>query len=163
MKSRYGFLGIAILLILVLSSCVSAAGLLNSKFETLPKLDSTLLYEYGAVYSGATGRCAGTFSDRWYGTELDAETVSQLYSDGFLKDGWTIWPEDVVEIWSMEGKDGLYRVDLDIFVDPANISKQQYSYELPDLVFSELSHYRTAYLLSMTYRSLSMARRCFGK
>jgi hypothetical protein len=163
MKSYHKYLWTAVLLVFGLTSCVSAEERLNTKFDTLPEIDSTLVYEYSAEYSGATGGCTGTFLDRWYGTKLDAETVSELYSDSFLKDGWVIWPEDVVEIWSMESKDGLYRVDLDVFADPTHVSKQQYSYRLPDSDFRELSHYRTVYVLSMTYRSLSVARRCFGK
>ncbi len=163
MKSRYRSLWITMLLVFVLTSCVSAEERLNSKFDTLPEVDSTLVYEYGAEYSGATGRCTGVFLDRWYGTELDAETVLKLYSDGFLKDGWAIWPEDVVEIWSMESNDGLYRTGLDVFAESTSVSQEQADYRLPDSVFREFSHYRTVYLLSMTYRSSSVAKRCFGK
>lgn len=163
MKSRFGSLWIAMLVVFVLPSCVSAEEGLKSKFDTLPEIDSILVYEYSAEYSGATGRCTGVFLDRWYGTELNAETVSKLYSDSFLKDGWVIWPEDVVEIWSMESNDGLYRTGLDVFAEPISVSQEQADYRLPDSVFRELSRYRTVYLVSMTYRSLAVARRCFGK
>ena len=163
MKSRYRYLLITIVLVFVLTSCVSAEERLNKKFDTLPEVESTLIYEYSDVFSGASGRCHGTFLDRWYGTELDAETVSKLYTDSFSEKGWTIWPEEVVEIWSLESNDGLYRVGLDVFTDLADISQQQDGYKLSESVFRELSHYRTVYLLGMTYRSSSVAKRCFGK
>ena len=163
MMSRFISLWITIILVFVLASCVSAEERLNSKFDTLPQIESTLMYDYSADYSGATGRCQGTFLDRWYGTGLDAETVSKIYSDGFSGKGWTIWPEEVVEIWSLEGDDGLYRARPSVFADPTSVSQEQGSYRLPDAVFRELSHYRTVYLISMTYRSSSAAKRCFGK
>jgi len=156
-------LWVTILLAFLLTSCVSAEERLNNKFDTLPEVESTLIYEYSDVFSGATGECHGTFLDRWFGTELDAETVSKLYSVAFSEKGWTIWPEEVVEIWSIEGDNGLYRAGLDVFADPTNISQQQADYRLSESVFRELSHYRTAYLLSMTYSSSSVVKRCFGK
>ena len=163
MKPRYSSIWIAIFLVFVLTSCVSAEERLNNKFDTLPEVESTLIYEYSDVFSGATGECHGTFLDRWFGTELDAETVSKLYSDAFSGKGWTIWPEEVVEIWSIEGDYGLYRAGLDVFADPTNISQQQADYRLSESVFRELSYYRTVYLLSMNYSFSSVVKRCFGK
>ena len=163
MKTRYVSLSIFIVFLFLLTSCVSAEVRLNKKFETLPEVESILLYESSSIYSGATGRCKGTFMDRWYGTEQDAETISKLYSDAFSEKGWTIWPEDVVEIWSVESDNGLYRAGLDVFAEPTSVSQEQASYRLPDSVFREFSHYRTVYLISMTYRSSSVAKRCFGK
>lgn len=163
MKPRYNSLWSAIVLVFMLTSCVSVEERLNSQFDALPKVDSTLIYEYSSVFSGATGRCKGTFLDRWYGTTLDAETVSKLYTDSFSKKGWNIWPEEVVDIWSLESNDGLYRVHLDVFADPASISQEQGSYRLSDLVSHELSRYQTVYLLGMTYMSSSEAKKCFDK
>jgi hypothetical protein len=163
MKLRYSSMWIAIFLIFVLTSCVSAEERLNNKFDTLPEVESTLIHEYSDVFSGASGRCHGTFLDRWFGTELDAETVSKLYSDSFSEKGWIIWPEEVVEIWSIEGDNGLYRAGLDVFADPTNISRQQADYRLSESVLHELSRYRTVYLLSITYSSLSVVKKCFGK
>jgi len=163
MRTRYVPLWIFMVLLFVLTSCVSAEERLNEKFETLPEVESILIYEYSSEYSGATGRCKGTLMDRWYGSEQDSETISKLYSDAFSEKGWIIWPEDVVEIWSIEGDNGLYRVGLDVFAEPASVSQEQASYRLPDSVFRELSQYRTVYLLSMTYRSSAVAKKCFGK
>jgi hypothetical protein len=163
MKPRYSSIWIAILLVFVLTSCVSAKERLNNKFDTLPEVESTLIYEYTDVFSGATGRCTGKFVDRWYGTDLDAQTVSKLYSDAFSEKGWIIWPEEVVEIWSIEGDNGLYRAGVSVYADPNSISQEQADYRLPDSIFRELSHYRTVYLLSMTYSPSSVVKRCFGK
>jgi len=163
MMSRFSSLWITIVIVLVLTSCVSAEERLNNKFDTLPEVESTLIYEYTDVFSGATGQCHGTFLVRWFGTDLDAETVSKLYSDGFSEKGWIIRPEEVVEIWSIEGDHGLYRTRPSVFVDPTGISQEQGSYRLPDSVFRELPRYRTVYLISMTYSSSSVAKRCFGK
>jgi len=163
MKLRRDHFGLAIVTALVLTSCVSAEERLNAKFDTLPQVASTLLYEYGAVSSGATGECIGTSLHRWYGTTLDAKTVAKIYSDGFAENGWSIRPEEVVEIWSTEGEDGLYRVGLDVFADPAVISQEQGSYKLPDSVLYDAVRYQTVYLLSMVYMSPSAADKCFGQ
>lgn len=163
MKSRFSFLWIIIVSIWVLTSCVSTEERLNNKMDALPEVESTLIYDYTDLGSGATGQCPSTLLVRWFGTELDAETVSKLYSDAFSEQGWIIWPEDVVEIWSIEGDNGLYRGGLSVYVDPTGISQEQGSYRLPDSVFRELSRYRTVYLLSMTYMSSSEAKKCYGK
>ena len=151
------------MLVFMLTSCVSAEERLNSQFDALPEVDSILIYESSSVFSGATGRCKGTFLDRWYGTTLDAETVSKLYTESFSEKDWIIWPEEVVEIWSLESNDGLYRAHLDVFADPTSISQEQGSYRLPNSVSDELARYQTVYLLSMTYMSSSEAKKCFGK
>jgi len=165
MKLRRGhfWLAIATATALVATSCVSAEGRLNAKFDTLPQVDATLLYEHGDVSSGATGNCTVIFLDRWYGTTLDAKTVAKIYSDGFAENGWSIRPEEVVEIWSTEGDDGLYRVRLDVFADPTVISQQQVSYKLPDSVLYDAVRYQTVYLLSMVYMSPYAADKCFGQ
>ena len=163
MKSRYSSLWIAIFLVFVLASCVSVEERLNNKFDTLPEVESTLIYEYTDVFSGATGQCHGTFLVRWFGTDLDAETVLKLYSDAFSEQGWIIRPEDVVEIWSIEGDKGLYRAGSSAFADPTVISQEQGSYRLPDSVFRELPRYRTVYLITITYSSSSVVKRCFGR
>ena len=163
MKPRYSSIWIVIFLVFVLTSCVSTEERLNNKFDTLPDVESTLIYEYTDVFSGATGQCHGTFMVRWFGTDLETQTVSKLYSDAFSEKGWVIWPEEVVEIWSIEGDNGLYRAGVSVYEDPTSISQEQGSYILPDSVFRELSRYRTVYLLSITYSSSSVVKRCFGK
>ena len=163
MKWHHNYFRLAIVIAIVLTSCISTEGRLNAKFDTLPQVNSTLLYEYGDVSSGATGKCVGIFLDRWYGTTLDAETVEKMYSDGFTKNGWIIRPEEVVEIWSTEGEDGLYRAHLDIFADSAVISQEQGDYKLPDSVLTDAVDYQTVYLLSMVYMSPSAAEKCFGQ
>lgn len=163
MKSRSSFLCGAVALVLVLTSCVSAEERLYSQFDALLRVDSSLIYESSSEFSGATGRCKGTFLDRWYGTTLDAETVSKLFTDDFSRKGWIIWPEEVVEIWSLESNDGLYRAHLDIFADPISVSQEQSNYRLSDSVFHELAQYPTVFLLGMTYMSSSEAKKCFGK
>jgi hypothetical protein len=80
-----------------------------------------------------------------------------------LAKGWSIWPEEVVEIWSKEGENGLYRVHIDVFADPAKISQQQGSYRFPDSEYAELSLQKTVYLLSITYMSSSEATECFDR
>jgi hypothetical protein len=163
MESHSSFLWSAAVLLLMLTSCVSVEERLNRQFDALPRIDSSLIYESSSEFSGATGRCKGTFLDRWYGTALDAETVSKLYADSFSEKGWVIWPEEVVEIWSLESNDGLYRAHLDVFADPTGISQEQSSYRLSDSVFHELTQYQTVFLLGMTYMSSSEAKKCYGK
>jgi hypothetical protein len=161
MKLHLGSFWIAIVMALGLISCVSAEDRLKAKFDTLPQVDATLLYEYRDVSSGATGECIGTFLDRWYGTTLDAETVEKIYSNSFVKTGWSIRPEEVVEIWSTEGEDGLYRASLDIFADPAVISQEQGGYKLPDSILHDAVSYQTVYLLGMVYMFPNVAQKCF--
>lgn len=163
MKSRSSLLWSAVVLVLVLTSCVSAEERLNSQFDALPRVASSLIYESSSEFSGATGQCKGTVLDRWYGTTLDAETVSILYTDSFSKKGWIIWPEEVVEIWSLASNDGLYRAHLDVFADPTSISQEQGSYRLSDTAFHEFAQYQTVFLLGITYMSSSEAKKCFGK
>lgn len=162
MRSGYNHFWLAIATALALTSCISPEKRLSAKFDTLPPVASTLLYEYSAVSSGASGECKGTFLHRWYGTALDAETVAKIYSDGFVDNGWSIRPEEVVEIWSTESEDGLYRAGLDAFADPTSISQEQGSYKLPDSVLLDAVHYQTVYLLHMVYMSPSAADKCFG-
>lgn len=157
------WLALATVTALVATSCASAEDLLKAKFGTLPQVDATLLYEYGDVSSGATGKCIGIFFDRWYGTTLDAKTVAKIYSDGFAESGWSIRPDEVVEIWSIESEDGLYRAGLDTFSDPTAISQEQGGYKLPDAVLYDAVRYQTVYLLSMVYMSRYAADKCFGQ
>ena len=146
----------------VLSACTSPEDRLKSQFDTLPQVDSTLLYEYSAAYSSATGDCGGTFQDRWYGTSMSTEDVEKLYSDYLSRNGWIIWPEEVVEIWSRESDDGLYRIGVDVFPNSVEISQEQGDYQLPASVLVEASQYQTIYSLNMTYKTLYAAKKCFG-
>lgn len=162
MKMRYHFICLIMCIGLGLAGCSSPDERIDAQFDTLPQVDSTLLYDYSAAYSSATGDCGGTFQDRWYGTSVSAEDVRNLYLDYLSRNGWSIWPEEVVEIWSQEGKDGLYRMGINIFSDPTSISQQQADYKLPSSVLIDATHYQTVYLLSMTYRSSYAAKKCFG-
>jgi hypothetical protein len=163
MKMRYGLFCLVLAITLTLTSCVSAKNKLNAKFDTLPQIGSTLLYDYSAVFSGATAECRGTLLHRWYGAAIDAEAVTKLYSDSLAKNGWSIWPEEVIKIWSIEGQDGLFRVGVDTFTAADNISKEQGSYQLPDSVLLEATNYQTIYLINMVYMSPSEAKSCFGR
>ena len=162
MKIRYNFVCLIMFMLLGLAACTSPDEHIDAQFKTLPQVDSTLLYEYGAAYSSATGDCGGRFQDRWYGTSMSAADVRKVFLDYISHNGWSIWPEEVVEIWSQEGKDGLYRMGMDVFSDPASISQQQADYKLPSSVLIDTTHYQTIYLLSMTYRSSYAAKKCFG-
>ena len=162
-KSHFSFFCLAILIAWLLPACTSSEERITAQFDTLPQIDSTILYEYSAAYSSATGDCGGTFQDRWYGTSMSAEDVEKLFSDYLSLNGWSIWPEEVIEIWSREDDDGLYRMSVDIFAEAAEISQEQASYKLPKSVLVEASQYQTIYLLSMTYKTLYAAKKCFGR
>lgn len=146
----------------LLSACVSPEERIKAQFDTLPQPDSTLLYEYSASSSSATGDCAGVFMHRWYGTAMSTEDVAKFYADYLANHGWGIRPEEVVEIWSREDKDGLYRIGVDVFVDPKAISQEQGDYQLPATVLLETSQHATVYLLSMTYMVPYATKKCFG-
>jgi len=163
MKLYLGSFWLLAFVVIGLTSCASSEERLNSMFEALPQIDSTLLFEYSDTYSSATGECVGVFLDRWYGTSTTSEDVTALYFASLPKDGWNIWPEDVVEIWSLQNSDGLFRMTVDVYNDPGSISQQQANYQLPNSFYPEASHYRTVYLVSMTYRSPAAAERCFGR
>ena len=120
-----------------LVSCTPPKERLISKFDALPQIDSVLLYEYSDAFYSASGECIGTFLDRWYGTSTSSEDVTKLYSASLPKNGWSIWPEDVVEIWSLQNSDGLYRTGVNVYNDPATISQQQADYQLPDSFYLE--------------------------
>jgi hypothetical protein len=162
-KLRFNYFWFAMLMVWSLSSCVSPEERLKDQFNMLPRLDSTLLYEYGATSSGATGDCIGVFEHRWYGTSTSNEDIAKFYTDYLNNNGWSIWSGEAVEIWSREQEDGLYRTGIDIFSDPKTISKEQGSYQLPTTVLLEASQHETVYLLSMTYMVPRVAKKCFGR
>jgi len=161
-KSHLCFFWLALLTVWALSSCASPEERIKAQFDTLPQPDSTLLYEYGDASSSATGDCSGVFLHRWYGTAMNKEDVAKFYTDYLTNNGWSIWSGEAVEIWSREGKDGLYRTHIDIFTDPKTISQEQGNYQLPETVLMETSQHPTIYLLSMTYMVSRAAKKCFG-
>lgn len=163
MKLQREYLWMALVLISLLTSCTSDEERLSAQFDALPEVKSVLLYQHSSEFSGAAGRCKGTLLDRWYGTDLEPKIISELYEEHLLAKGWSIWPEEVVEIWSKEGENGLYRVHIDVFADPANISQQQGGYRFPDSEYAELSLHKTVYLLNVTYMSSSEATECFDR
>ncbi len=104
-----------------------------------------------------------TFLDRWYGTEMTSEEVAKKYQDDLASAGWAVFPEEVVEIWSKESKEGLYRIHMDIFADPKSVPPEQGSYKLPDSIMSVASKYKTVYLMGMTYMYPWVAKKCSGR
>jgi len=135
---------------------------INDQFEALPQINSTLLYEFSGVSSSATGECIGSFQVRWYGTAMNAEDIKKEYSGYLADNGWKIRLEEVVEIWSLETDDGLYRLGTSIFTNPDSISQEQGSYRLPDSILYEANRYHTVYTLSMVYASPYVAKKCSG-
>ena len=162
MKSQYSSFQIVLIGVFLSASCVSAEERLQAKFDTLPRIDSTLLYDYGGVSSSATGDCSGSFRVHWYGIAMSTEDVIKFYSDYLTDNGWRVLPEEVVEIWSQDSDDGLYRMGVDVFTDPGAISQEQGSYKLPNSVLHKFVNYQTVYLLSMTYMYPSASKKCFG-
>ena len=146
----------------MLTSCTDPKTLLSAELDTFPNPNSTLLHEYGAVSSSATGDCIVTFMDRWYGTSINIEEITELFSTFFFENGWNIRSEEVVEIWSKKTKDGLYRVGLSTFTDPTAVSQEQGSYRLPDSVLQDFTQHQTIYLLGMTFMYPGPAEKCFG-
>ena len=92
---------------------------------------------------------------------MSDQDVTNFYSDYFSDNGWSVRPEEVVEIWSREDDDGLYRIGVSVFTDPADISQEQGSYRLPASVILEAAHYQTVYLVSMFYMTPYAAEKCF--
>ena len=162
MKIIYRFLWLLIFTALGLVSCTSPEERINAQFDALPHVNSALLYQYGAAASSATGDCGGEFQHRWYGTAMSDQDVTNFYSDYFSDNGWSVRPEEVVEIWSREDDDGLYRIGVSVFTDPADISQEQGSYRLPTSVILEAAHDQTVYLVGMFYMTPYAAEKCFG-
>jgi hypothetical protein len=162
MKIHYHFLWLLIFTVLGLVSCTSPEERINAQFDALPHVDSALLYQYGAAASSATGECGGDFQHRWYGTAISDRDVTKFYSTYLSDNGWSVRPEEVVEIWSREEDDGLYRIGVSVFTDPTDISHEQGSYRLPASVMLEAAHYQTVYLVSMFYMTPYATEKCFG-
>jgi len=146
----------------ILAACVSPEERIKAQFDTLPQTDSTLLYEYSASSSSATGDCAGVFMHRWYGTTISKKDVAKFYADYLTNHGWSIRSEGVGGIWNRENEDGLYRIAVDVIADPKAISQEQGNYQLPETFLLEASQHPTVYLLSMTYMVPYAAKKCFG-
>jgi hypothetical protein len=162
MKIRYHFACLIMFMVLGLASCASPEERINAQFDTLPQLDSILLYEYGATSSSATGDCGGVFLHRWYGTATSKEDVAKFYTDYLTNNGWSVWSGEAVEIWSRESDDGLYRIGVTVFDDSGDISQEQGNYQLPAMGLLAASQQETVYLLSMTYTVPRVAKKCFG-
>jgi hypothetical protein len=161
LKVQYHYFRLVVLVLLGLVACTSPDEHIKTQFDTLPQPDSTLLYEYGAASSGATGDCGGVFLHRWYGTAMSKEDMTMFYADYLANSGWSIRSEDVVEVWSRESKEGLYRMVIDVFTDPQTISQEQGNYRLPATVLREAHQYQMVYLLSMIHAVPWVAKKCF--
>ena len=149
-------------IVTMLTSCTDPKTLLSVELDTFPNPNSIFLYEYSAVSSRATGDCNGTFMDRWYGTSMNNEEITELFSTFLIKNGWIIKPEEVAKIWSKKSEDGLYRAVLITFRDPTAVSQEQGSYRLPDSVLQDFTQHETIYLLGMRYMYPRVAEKCFG-
>ena len=158
LKSVIYFLAI----LTMLTSCTDPKTLLSVELDTFPNPKSTLLYEYSAVSSSATGDCSGTFMHRWYGTSINIEEITEIFSNFFFENDWNIRPGEAVEIWSKKNKEGLYRAGLSTYTDPSAISQEQGSYRLPDSVLQDFTQHQTIYLLGMTFMYPRPAEKCFG-
>jgi len=147
---------------LCLASCISIEKEIIHKLDEFPDADSKLIYEYIGTTGGATGDCIGLFTDRWYGTLLSAEEINEQYTIYLQENGWEIWPDEVVEIWSQEVDEGLYRFGINIFPDSNSFAQERGSYRLPDHVIQEAREYSIVYHTTMIFMTQKSANRCFG-
>jgi hypothetical protein len=156
-KLLYVLIGI----LLILVACSSATTKIEVEYNKLTSADSILLYEHIDTSSGATGACAGTFVDRWYGSKLPYEDLIEIYENQLPDKGWVLWPEDVVRIWRKRNASGLFGFYMQAFngdkINPRGL------YELPDTFMLEAADHSTVYVISMTYMDNFHTRRCFGK
>ena len=158
MKSNCKFAVLLASVLLILTSCSSVEEQIRVEFDTLSPPNSTLLYEYTDTYSGATGDCAGRFIDRWYGSEIAYKDLVEMYEDQLSNRGWVLWPENVARIWRKQSQTGLFSLHIQAFTDEDTIL-----YELPASFLHEAANYPTVYVISLTYKSSSAAKRCFGR
>lgn len=156
------FLGMLVGALLVLTSCRSAEEKIQAEVKSLSLPNSRLLYEYIDTYSGATGSCAGTFIDRWYGSETEYNSLIKVYEDQLLEDGWILWPEDVVRIWRKQSQRGLFSMHMQMLTSQ-DTSNPQGLYKLPESFWLEAANYPTIYVVSITYMDAVHTKHCFGK
>lgn len=156
-------LGLAISLSLVLVSCVSAEDLVATEHETLSLPGSILVYEMSFTTSGATGKCSSSVTDRWYGANEEPSTIAEDFEEQLASNGWETWPEDVVTIWRKETRDGIFTLSTSMFTHGEEINSDQVYYDLPESILSQLTGYRTGYVISISYMSIRDATYCFGQ
>lgn len=122
--------------------------------------DATLLYEQRYRLSGATGECASSAVDRWYGLNsgYDGESLKisigeQLVSNGWISDG---------DSWQKESDEGTFFATLETFLRDEKIESMRLYYQLPNSVVSEFPNYPLTYSFSINHLHPAVRQRCFG-
>jgi hypothetical protein len=165
MKSGFEFLGLLICAWLLCVSCTSPEEKTRTEFNTnvFSVPDTTLLYEYTATSSSATGSCAGMFIDRWYGSELSYKSIVERYEKNLVaaKD-WVLWPEDVARIWRKQTQNELFSVSIEALTSQ-DTSNPLGLYDLPASLLQTRRKYPTVYGISLRYLSKYGAEKCFKK
>ncbi len=161
MKLAYKILGLVSSLLLATVACVSSESLIDTEYETLKHPASTLKYEYSFTTSSATGKCVGNAIDRWYGTQEEHGNVLEFFEQQLSGNGWEIWPEDVVQIWRKEDKDGIFTLSLYVFANGEEIDPNRAYYTLPDSILFQATDYQTVYVITLSHMSSADATRCF--
>lgn len=156
------FLGLLISILLLLTACSSTEERIWVEYDILSPPDSALLYEYTDNFSGATGSCAGMFTDRWYGSKLSYDQLTEILEKQLLGKGWVLWPEDVTQIWRKQSQMGLFSLSLQILTEE-DTGNPQGLYKLPDSFLSEAANYPTVYVISLKYMDAFHEKHCFGK
>ncbi|NIW46904.1 MAG: hypothetical protein GWN30_19775 [Gammaproteobacteria bacterium] len=147
---------------MILTSCSSEQEKIQAEFNTNVLSNSTLLYEYTDTFSGATNNCAGTFIDKWYGSEDVYQDVVKLYDEHLLNTGWVLWPEDVGRIWRKQNRAGLFSLSMTTLTKKRTTNPRGL-YHLPDSLLLEAANYPTVYVISVRYMDAVHVKRCFGK
>lgn len=119
---------------------------LAKSLDAVMLLDSIIIYEKYFTSSGS--ECTGTFLDRWYGTNLEAENVKQEIVNILIQNSW----EKEGDFWyhpSNENGEEI-RLIVDVYV-PSNIENNRFEYTIPNLEFEKMLEFRTIYKYSSLY------------
>ena len=135
---------------------------LRQRFELIPNPNySSQWYEYTHTASSATGECASTSTDRWFGlnTGSDERVLMDWYSRQLIDNGWQL--ENTV--WRKDTSTGVFTLGIKVFTDVATIDPQQWFYTITDDVLKQASQYATVYVLRLNLMSNEARARCLGQ
>jgi hypothetical protein len=156
------FVLIIVVMVVVLSSCMSVQEKIDLELNRLPITDSDLIYKYGSGFTSDAGECGGAIQERWYGTSVGEIELASIFNVYLVTNGWEIWPGEVADIWSKEGDDGLYRFSFRASSDIADFSQQRASYLIPKSEYEKMDNYDVVYNVSLIFMTFYAANNCFG-
>ena len=163
MNTNYKMIGFLVSLFLIIMSCQSNQDRIQTQLDAFSIPNSTLLHKHSGVSSSATGNCAGTFIDYWYGSDIPYNDIDIILENEFFGNRWGLWPEDVVRIWRKQTETGLFSLSKQVTTKENITNVSGGLYKLPDSLYHEVKNYSTIYIISLDYMASSNAKSCFGK